>query len=181
MDIFLWALIGGFALLILATLWNVLMAPKERKKPRSLYQHFMDKYGFTTNDDANTFNGFYQGKSVQITTSPLKAFIPVANPRGIHLLLEKGDKTAVDDLVDTPMEGLQEAVVKSNYPMLVTEMLDEQLINDLNNQPHYAFELRDGIMVRCPSLRKADELEELLRIGVRLAKALEQINYAYQK
>ncbi|MBN1274856.1 hypothetical protein JXA12_00995 [Candidatus Woesearchaeota archaeon] len=180
MDIVVTAMIGGFILLILATLWNLLVAPKEQKDPDRLFKHFVERYGFTPSQDAKLFNGFFANKSMQLRADPPGAFIQVPNPQGIHLLLEKGFSTVTEGLVDTPVEGAKGLTIKSNNPLLVGQMLDESLLGKLKGEDKYSFELGDGLRLRCDT-RKPQDLEDLLRLGADLAAALERVNYAYSR
>ena len=176
MDIVTAGMIGGAALLILATLWNALVAPK-KGTPTRLFQYFMEHYGFATNDQATIYNGFYKGRAIQLRKEPPGALIQVANPRMVHLLIEKGKTTTVPDLLAATVPGLQGVTVKSNYPLLVQQVIDEPLIKALNEAEQYSFELKEGLTLTTPKMRNPQRFEQLLALGVQLATAIERINY----
>ena len=176
MDLVTKGLLFGAALIIFATIWNTLMAPK-KKVPTRFFEHFMRHYGFTTNDQAEVYNGFYEGRSVQLRARPPGALIQVANPRGVHLLIEKGRSTPLEDLPLADIHGLGQATVRCNYPLLLEEVFDPELLKSLDEAKEYSFELKEGLMLRTPRMRDPLEFEPLLRLGVRLAAAIERLNY----
>jgi hypothetical protein len=181
MDFVTKSIILGAALIILATLWNILFAPKKKKIPTKIFQYFMEKHGFTTNDEAQIFNGFYEGRAVQLRKEPLGALIQVANPRGVHFIISKGKDITVTDLPRVPLKGLENTSIKCNYPLLILQVIDEELINALNQEKQFSFTFQEGLHIEIPETKDSQVFEHILHLGIKLATTLERMNYLDKK
>ena len=115
---------------------------------------------------------------MQLQAHPPSAHIQVSNPRGIHILVEKGIDSGIRDLIETPLDGLQSIVVKSNYPMFVSEIFDQNLIDAFNDLGVFSYVVSEDITIRFASENPKD-VEKFLHVGSLLAQGLETLNYAY--
>ncbi len=179
MDFIYQMMILGFGLVILATLWNILVSPKKKKLPDKLFKHFIQKYGFTTNDEATICSGVFANKNIQFTKKPFTANMQVPNPRGMHLLIEQGIQSRLSDLVETPIDGADPLTIKSNYPAFASQILDEELLNELKVIPVFSMLLKEGLLIRFSEFKEAKEWEKLLQLAAKIANQVEAINYAY--
>jgi hypothetical protein len=188
MDFVTMAMIGGFILLILATIWNILVDQHKKNgkeqptstavKANPFYNTFITKYGFTMNPEANLYTGVFQGRNVQLLVQPPSATMNIVNPKEIRAIIEKGIQTDSSGLIDTPIEKLSAYTIKSNYPMLLSEIFDDDLIKQCKEIKDFSFVIDDIVTIRYLA-SDPKELERLLKVAVVVAKGVEALNYAY--
>lgn len=175
------ATLFGFSLILFATVWNALFAPKKKKDPKGIYKYFVEEYGFSANAQATVFNGFYAKHDIQLRADPPTAQFELANPKGIHLIIEKDIVTEVPDLIEVPFSGDGSVTVRCNYPLLAKEMLDGDLLEELDKRPLFSYEIDEGLLLRYPRVEDPKELEQLLKLGAKIIKAFEEVSYAHQE
>ena len=179
MDTVTLAMIGGFTLLVLATLWNTLVAPKKRPvQPKGEIAALANQQGFSASDATMVYDGVVKGHDVRLRGEPPSAGIHVDNGHGLHMTIEHGHHApaqAKQGLIDVPAnrEGI---TIRADYPLLVQQLVDDETLKRIADAPEAAFVLGDTTLTVTAAKPDRKTLQKLVNLGVDLAAALEELN-----
>jgi hypothetical protein len=172
------AMIGGFILILLATLWNTLVAPKKKPlEPKGAVAAYANQQGFTASDATMVYDGVVKGHDVRLRGDPPSVEVHVNNGQGLHLVIEHGHEAPEDrkqGLIEVPTNR-KDLKAWADYPLIAEQVLDDDTLKRIAKAPEAAYILGDSLLITAKQLGRWT-MKDLVGLGADLAGAVEELN-----